>query len=122
MPMCMFRLVRATSMPPDSESQLSSRSDGDQTDNRMEHSDEDIADKVPKRTASMRAAKKPTTAKTEVPVNERTRTKTDRHTRGDKPSRTNTMVENYGQFLAIFVVVKLWSHCCMEVCRAPLCS
>lgn len=62
----MLRSARPTSIPTDSESQLSSRSDGEQADSRTEHSDEDIADKVPKRTASMRAAKKPTAAKTEV--------------------------------------------------------
>ncbi|XP_026796350.3 receptor expression-enhancing protein 2 isoform X1 [Pangasianodon hypophthalmus] len=66
LPRAKTRTVRATSIPTDSESQLSSRSDGDQSDSRMEHSDEDAADKVPKRTASMRAAKKPTTAKTET--------------------------------------------------------
>ncbi|GAA6088598.1 receptor expression-enhancing protein 2, partial [Tachysurus ichikawai] len=60
---------RPTSIPTDSEPQISTRSDVDQSDSRMEHSDEDAADKVPKRTASMRAAKKPATAKTEVSVN-----------------------------------------------------
>ncbi|KAF5904961.1 receptor expression-enhancing protein 2 isoform X1, partial [Clarias magur] len=65
LPRAKTRTARPASIPTDSESQLSSRSDGEQADSRTEHSDEDIADKVPKRTASMRAAKKPTTAKTE---------------------------------------------------------
>ncbi|KAK3534888.1 hypothetical protein QTP70_001920 [Hemibagrus guttatus] len=65
LPRAKTRTVRPTSISTDTESQLSSRSDIDQSDGRMEHSDEDAADKVPKRTASMRAAKKPTTAKTE---------------------------------------------------------
>ncbi|KAI2657188.1 Receptor expression-enhancing protein 2 [Labeo rohita] len=56
--------VRATPIPADTESQLSSRSD-DQSDSRTEHSDEDAADKAPKRTTSVRAAKKPAAAKTE---------------------------------------------------------
>lgn len=58
------RTVRATPMPADTESQHSSRSD-DQSDSRTEHSDEDAADKAPKRTPSVRAAKKPAAAKTE---------------------------------------------------------
>ncbi|KAK3564990.1 hypothetical protein QTP86_032451 [Hemibagrus guttatus] len=66
LPRAKTRTVRPTSISTDTESQLSSRSDIDQSDGRMEHSDEDAADKVPKRTASMRAAKKPTTAKTET--------------------------------------------------------
>lgn len=52
-------------MPADTESQHSSRSD-EQSDSRTEHSDEDAAEKAPKRTASVRAAKKPAAAKTEV--------------------------------------------------------
>uniref|UniRef100_A0A8B9KC59 Receptor expression-enhancing protein n=1 Tax=Astyanax mexicanus TaxID=7994 RepID=A0A8B9KC59_ASTMX len=48
------------------ESPPSSRSDGDQSDARTEHSDEDAADKAPKRTTSVRAAKKTAPAKTEV--------------------------------------------------------
>lgn len=61
----MFSSVRATPIPADTESQHSSRSD-DQSDSRTEHSDEDVADKAPKRTPSIRAAKKPAAAKTEV--------------------------------------------------------
>uniref|UniRef100_A0A4W4G3L0 Receptor expression-enhancing protein n=1 Tax=Electrophorus electricus TaxID=8005 RepID=A0A4W4G3L0_ELEEL len=61
------RTVRATPIIADTESQLSSRSDGDQSDSRTEHSDEDAtADKVAKRTASVRAAKKPAATKTET--------------------------------------------------------
>ncbi|XP_072519776.1 receptor expression-enhancing protein 2 [Salminus brasiliensis] len=60
------RSVRATPIQADSESPLSSRSEGDQSDGRTEHSDEDAADKAPKRTASVRAAKKPAAAKTET--------------------------------------------------------
>ncbi len=61
----LFSSVRATPIPADTESQHSSRSD-DQSDTRTEHSDEDAADKAPKRTQSVRAAKKPAAAKTEV--------------------------------------------------------
>ncbi|XP_066505682.1 receptor expression-enhancing protein 2 [Hoplias malabaricus] len=60
------RSVRATPTQADSEPQLSSRTDGDQSDSRTEHSDEDTADKAPKRAASTRAAKKPAAAKTEA--------------------------------------------------------
>ncbi|KAK2839008.1 hypothetical protein Q7C36_013822 [Tachysurus vachellii] len=66
LPRAKTRTVRPTSISTDSEPQISTRSDVDQSDSRMEHSDEDVADKVPKRTASMRAAKKPATAKTET--------------------------------------------------------
>ncbi|XP_043113334.1 receptor expression-enhancing protein 2 isoform X2 [Puntigrus tetrazona] len=59
------RSVRATPIPADTESQHSSRSD-DQSDSRTEHSDEDTADKAPKRIPSVRAAKKPAVAKTET--------------------------------------------------------
>ncbi|XP_067314026.1 receptor expression-enhancing protein 2 isoform X2 [Pseudorasbora parva] len=59
------RTVRATPMPAENEMQHSSRSD-DQSDGRTEHSDEDAADKAPKRTTSVRAAKKPAAAKTEA--------------------------------------------------------
>lgn len=64
-PSLLFSSVRATPIPADTESQLSSRSD-DQSDSRTEHSDEDVADKAPKRTPSVRATKKPAAAKTEV--------------------------------------------------------
>ncbi|XP_052006145.1 receptor expression-enhancing protein 2-like [Xyrauchen texanus] len=60
-----MRTVRAMPIPADNESLHSSRSD-DQSDSRTEHSDEDAADKVPKRTASVKAAKKPSVAKTET--------------------------------------------------------
>ncbi|KAL6479890.1 hypothetical protein MHYP_G00109230 [Metynnis hypsauchen] len=60
------RSVRAPPLHPEGESLPSSRSDADQSDSKTEHSDEDAADKVPKRTASVRAAKKPVTAKTET--------------------------------------------------------
>uniref|UniRef100_A0A8C1Y2V0 Receptor expression-enhancing protein n=1 Tax=Cyprinus carpio TaxID=7962 RepID=A0A8C1Y2V0_CYPCA len=59
------RTVRATPIPADTETQHSSRSE-EQADSRTEHSDEDAADKAPKRTASVKAAKKPVAAKTEV--------------------------------------------------------
>ncbi|XP_052429881.1 receptor expression-enhancing protein 2 isoform X2 [Carassius gibelio] len=59
------RTVRATPIPADNESQHSCRSD-DQSDSRTEHSDEDAADKAPKRPASSRAVKKPAAAKTET--------------------------------------------------------
>uniref|UniRef100_A0A8B9RCX4 Receptor expression-enhancing protein n=1 Tax=Astyanax mexicanus TaxID=7994 RepID=A0A8B9RCX4_ASTMX len=58
--------LRATTIQPETESPPSSRSDGDQSDARTEHSDEDAADKAPKRTTSVRAAKKTAPAKTEV--------------------------------------------------------
>lgn len=48
--------------PPDESSQHSS----DQSDTRTEHSDEDLGEKAPKRTASVRATKKPAAAKTET--------------------------------------------------------
>uniref|UniRef100_A0A8C2JLA4 Receptor expression-enhancing protein n=1 Tax=Cyprinus carpio TaxID=7962 RepID=A0A8C2JLA4_CYPCA len=57
--------LRATPIPADTETQHSSRSE-EQADSRTEHSDEDAADKAPKRTASVKAAKKPVAAKTEV--------------------------------------------------------
>ncbi|XP_018611794.1 receptor expression-enhancing protein 2 isoform X2 [Scleropages formosus] len=44
----------------------SSKSDGDQSDARTEQSDEDGMDKAPKRTASVKTAKKPAAAKTET--------------------------------------------------------
>lgn len=63
LPRTKTRTVRPIPVVADSESQLSS---GDQSDSRTEHSDEDAAEKVTKRTASVRAAKKPVTAKTET--------------------------------------------------------
>lgn len=66
LPRAKTRTVRPTSIPTDSESQVSSRSDGDQSDGRTEQSDEDAADKVPKRTVSTRAAKKTATVKAET--------------------------------------------------------
>lgn len=60
------RSARATPIQADTESLPSSRTDGDQSDARTEHSDEDAADKAPKRTASVRATKKPAAAKTET--------------------------------------------------------
>ncbi|XP_016311594.1 receptor expression-enhancing protein 2-like isoform X2 [Sinocyclocheilus anshuiensis] len=59
------RTVHAAAIPADTESQHSSRSE-DQSESRTDHSDEDAADKAPKRTASVKAAKKPVTAKTET--------------------------------------------------------
>ncbi|XP_059378078.1 receptor expression-enhancing protein 2-like [Carassius carassius] len=59
------RTVRVPPIPADTESQHSSRSE-DQADSRTEHSDEDAADKAPKRTASAKAPKKPVAAKTET--------------------------------------------------------
>ncbi|XP_036404670.1 receptor expression-enhancing protein 2 [Megalops cyprinoides] len=60
------RQARTTStFPASDESHPSSRSDGDQSDARTEHSDEDATEKVPKRTASVKA-KKPAAAKTET--------------------------------------------------------
>ncbi|XP_076878543.1 receptor expression-enhancing protein 2 [Brachyhypopomus gauderio] len=62
------RSARATPILADAEPQLSSRPDGDQSDSRTEHSDEDVTgDKVTKRTASVRAAKKPAATKAETP-------------------------------------------------------
>ncbi|XP_061091145.1 receptor expression-enhancing protein 2-like [Conger conger] len=58
------RTPTATAAAPD-ESQHSSKSDTDQSEARMEQSDEDAAEKLPKRTASVRA-KKPAPAKTET--------------------------------------------------------
>ncbi|XP_016411020.1 receptor expression-enhancing protein 2-like isoform X2 [Sinocyclocheilus rhinocerous] len=59
------RTVRAAAIPADTESQHSSRSE-DQSESRTDHSDEDAADKAPKRTASVKAAKKPVAAKAET--------------------------------------------------------
>ncbi|KAM8908944.1 receptor expression-enhancing protein 2 [Spinachia spinachia] len=57
------RQTRSTSVVDDTSSQHGS----DQSDTRTEHSDaEDAADKAPKRSASVRAAKKPAAAKTEA--------------------------------------------------------
>ncbi|KAJ8408876.1 hypothetical protein AAFF_G00246940 [Aldrovandia affinis] len=57
------RQARATPAAAD-ESRPSSKTDGDQSDARTEQSDEDAVEKVPKRTASIKA-KKPATAKAE---------------------------------------------------------
>uniref|UniRef100_A0A3Q0SIW5 Receptor expression-enhancing protein n=1 Tax=Amphilophus citrinellus TaxID=61819 RepID=A0A3Q0SIW5_AMPCI len=56
------RSVAAASLIDDASSQHSS----DQSDTRTEHSDEDVGDKSHKRSASVKATKKPAAAKTEV--------------------------------------------------------
>lgn len=56
------RLLVATSLADDASSQHSS----DQSDTRTEHSDEDVAEKTPKRSSTTKTTKKPATVKTEV--------------------------------------------------------
>lgn len=56
------RSVAAMSLADDASSQHSS----DQSDTRTEHSDEDVGDKAPKRSTSVKATKKPAAAKTET--------------------------------------------------------
>lgn len=75
------RSLAATSLSDDTSSQHGS----DQSDTRTEHSDEDVADKAPKRTTSVKAAKKPAAAaaKTE------TQTKTAK-----KPTKKKTTSNN----------------------------
>ncbi|KAL4631314.1 receptor expression-enhancing protein 2 [Arapaima gigas] len=60
------RQARSTPTAVADESHYSSKSDGDQSDGRTEQSDEDGVDKAPKRTASVKTAKKPAAAKTET--------------------------------------------------------
>lgn len=56
------RSLAAASLPDDASSQHSS----DQSDTRTEHSDEDAADRAPKRSTTAKATKKPAAPKTEV--------------------------------------------------------
>ncbi|XP_041800376.1 receptor expression-enhancing protein 2 [Chelmon rostratus] len=56
------RSLAATSLADDASSQHSS----DQSDTRTEHSDEDVGEKAPKRSTSVKATKKPAAAKTET--------------------------------------------------------
>lgn len=60
----------ATSLADDTSSQHGS----DQSDTRTEHSDDDIAEKAPKRSTSVKATKKPAAAKTEVDAHTQTQT------------------------------------------------
>lgn len=73
------RSVAAASLIDDASSQHSS----DQSDTRTEHSDEDVGDKSHKRSASVKATKKPAAAKTE------TQTKTVK-----KPAKKKTTTNN----------------------------
>lgn len=56
------RSLAAASLADDTSSQHSS----DQSDTRAEHSDDDLGDKAPKRSTSVKTTKKTATAKTEV--------------------------------------------------------
>lgn len=56
------RSLAAASLADDTSSQHSS----DQSDTRTEHSDDDMGDKAPKRSASVKTTKKTVAAKTEV--------------------------------------------------------
>ncbi|XP_030636420.1 receptor expression-enhancing protein 2 isoform X2 [Chanos chanos] len=67
----------------DNDSQHSPRTDGDQSDGKTEHSDEDFGEKVLKRTSSVKAVKKPASAKTET-------TKTLKK----QPKKKSTVVSN----------------------------
>lgn len=68
--------ARSTSVVDTSHVDTSSQHGSDQSDTRTEHSDEDAVDKAPKRSASVRATKKPAAAKTEVgPMNTHTHTR-----------------------------------------------
>ncbi|XP_031443165.1 receptor expression-enhancing protein 2 isoform X2 [Clupea harengus] len=63
------RQTRSTASPvvaDDTHHSSSSKSDGEQSDTRTEHSDEDAVEKTVKRAASVKAVKKPATAKTET--------------------------------------------------------
>lgn len=73
------RSLAATSLADDASSQHSS----DQSDTRTEHSDEDVGDKAPKRSTSVKATKKPAATKTE------TQTKTVK-----KPTKKKTTTTN----------------------------
>ncbi|KAF3693824.1 Receptor expression-enhancing protein 2 [Channa argus] len=75
------RSLAVTSLADDTSSQHGS----DQSDTRTEHSDEDVADKVPKRTTSVKAAKKPAAAAA----------KTDAQTKtAKKPAKKKTTSNN----------------------------
>ncbi|XP_049441358.1 receptor expression-enhancing protein 2 [Epinephelus fuscoguttatus] len=73
------RSLAATSLADDTSSQHSS----DLSDTRTEHSDEDVGDKAPKRSTSVKTTKKPAAAKTE------TQTKTVK-----KPAKKKTTANN----------------------------
>ncbi|XP_070769502.1 receptor expression-enhancing protein 2 [Enoplosus armatus] len=73
------RSLAATSLADDTSSQHGS----DQSDTRTEHSDDDVGEKAPKRTTSVKATKKPAAAKTE------TQTKTVK-----KPTKKKTTTSN----------------------------
>ena len=75
--------ARSTASPvvaDDTHHSSSSKSDGEQSDTRTEHSDEDAVEKTVKRAASVKAVKKPATAKTEVHTCLNTHTHTHTHT------------------------------------------
>uniref|UniRef100_G3Q264 Receptor expression-enhancing protein n=1 Tax=Gasterosteus aculeatus aculeatus TaxID=481459 RepID=G3Q264_GASAC len=74
---------RSTSVVDTSHVDTSSQHGSDQSDTRTEHSDEDAVDKAPKRSASVRATKKPAAAKTE------TQTKTAKKPTKKKVPTTN---------------------------------
>nr|XP_040030477.1 receptor expression-enhancing protein 2 [Gasterosteus aculeatus aculeatus] len=77
------RQTRSTSVVDTSHVDTSSQHGSDQSDTRTEHSDEDAVDKAPKRSASVRATKKPAAAKTE------TQTKTAKKPTKKKVPTTN---------------------------------
>lgn len=60
------RSSSATPHPASHHADESSQHSSDQSDTRTEHSDEDVVEKVPKRTASVKATKKPAAAKAET--------------------------------------------------------
>uniref|UniRef100_UPI0037E81AA0 receptor expression-enhancing protein 2 n=1 Tax=Semicossyphus pulcher TaxID=241346 RepID=UPI0037E81AA0 len=72
------RQTRSLALADDASSQHSS----DQSDTRTEHSDEDVGEKAPKRSTSVKATKKPAAAKTE------TQTKTVKKTTAKKKTTT----------------------------------
>lgn len=73
------RQTRSLAHSDDASSQHSS----DQSDTRTEHSDDDVGDKAPKRSTSVKATKKPAAAKTE------TQTKTVKKTTATKKKTTS---------------------------------
>lgn len=78
------RSLAAASLADDTSSQHSS----DQSDTRTEHSDDDMGDKAPKRSASVKTTKKTVAAKTE------TQTKTVKKPAKKKTTTTTTTVAN----------------------------
>ncbi|KAM8848873.1 receptor expression-enhancing protein 2 [Synchiropus picturatus] len=75
------RSLAAASVADDASSQHSS----DQSDTRTEHSDEDVADKGPKKVSAVKATKKPAAAKTEAPATKTVKKPVKKKTAAETP-------------------------------------